>query len=64
MDLIPSWTFFGMVLVHYYKNPGLPMIELSLFSDEESTVPLYLVVKRGLPKSQDFGSYTNLQILN
>lgn len=54
MDLIPSWMFFGMVLIRYYKNPGLPMIDLSLFSNEENTVPSYLVANRGLPKSQDF----------
>lgn len=50
MDLIPSWMFFGMVLIRYYKNPGLPMIDLSLFSNEENTVPSYLVANRGLAR--------------
>lgn len=55
MDVIPSWTFFGMVLIYYYKNPGLPITELSLFGNEERTLLSYLRANRGLPKSQDFG---------
>jgi len=34
MGLIPSRTFFGMVLIHDYRNPGLPRTEFSLFSNE------------------------------
>lgn len=63
MDLIPSWIFFGMALVCCYKNPGLPMIELSVFGDEETTVP-YLIVTRDVPKTQDFESCAHLHIFN